>query len=130
MPNHVTILTYFSKRTRSKHVEQQLSFYTDNIYNNDGTFDHKQNRQGENTVTAILTLGDSHELCFQEFSSDSCDQQIKSHGDDIKFMLLHNSLFILHPSNEIPSTHHSKSSKTFYKHCVPKFGGKDKLSCA
>ncbi len=43
MPNHVTILTYFSKRTRAKPVEQQLSFHTDNIYNNDGTFDHKQN---------------------------------------------------------------------------------------
>ncbi len=58
VPNHVTILTYFSKRTRAKPVEQQLSFHTDNIYNNDGTFDHKQKSQGENTVTAILTLGD------------------------------------------------------------------------
>jgi len=45
-------------------------------------------------------------------------------------MLSHNSLFILHPSDEIPSTRHSNSSKTFYKHGVPKFGGKDKLSCA
>ncbi len=104
MPNHVTILTYFSKRTRAKPVEQQLSFHTDNIYNNDGTFDHKQNSQGENTVTVILTLGDSRELCFQEFSSDSRDQKIGLHGNDIKFMLSHNSLFILHPSNEIPST--------------------------
>jgi len=73
MPNHVTILTYFSKRTRAKPVEQQLSFHTDNISNNDGTFDHKQNSQGENAVTAILTLGDSRELCFREFSSDSRD---------------------------------------------------------
>ncbi len=69
MPNHVTVLSYFSKRMRTQSTEHQLSFHTDNIYCNDGTFDEKRNSQVENTVTAILTLGDSQELCFREFFS-------------------------------------------------------------
>lgn len=64
MPNHVTMLSYFSKQMQPQSTEQQLSFHTDNVYCNDGTFDEKRNSQGENTVTAILTLGDSQELCF------------------------------------------------------------------
>ncbi len=130
MPNHDTILKYFSKHTRVEPFLQQLPFQTDNIYNNDGTFDDKCNNQGENTVTATLTLGDSCEICFIEFSSDTYDQNIGSHGDDIKVTLSINSLFILHPSDEIPSTWYSNSTKTFFNHGDPKFGVRDKLTFA
>ncbi len=69
MPNHLTVFSYFRKQVRPQSPEQQLSFHTDNIYSNDSIFDDKQNSQGENTVTAILTLEDSCNISFREFLS-------------------------------------------------------------
>lgn len=130
MPNHITVLSYFSKRVRQQSPEQQLSFHTDNIYGKDGRFDERKNSQGANTVTAILTLGDSREICFREYFSDSRDNQVGTNDMDIKILLSHKSLFILHPSNEMPMNRSSNTTKTFFKHGVPKFGGDSMLSCA
>ena len=49
---------------------------------------------------------------------------------DIKILLSHISLFNLHPSDEMPMNWRSNTTKTFFKHCVPKFGGDSLLSCA
>ncbi len=100
------------------------------LYGKDGRFDERKNCQGKNTVTAISTLGDSCEICFQEYFSDSCDNQSETNGMDIKILLSHNSLFILHPSDEMPMNWRSNTTKTFFKHGVPKFGGDSLLSCA
>ncbi len=86
---------------RPQSPEQQLRFHTNKIYYNDGTNAHKRNSQGENTFTTILTLGDSHELCFIEFFSQSPDNQVGKNSDDIKLTLSHNRSFVLHPSDEM-----------------------------
>ncbi len=44
--------------------------------------------------------------------------------------LSHNSLFVLHPSDEMPLNRRSNKTKTLFKHDVPKFGVSGKLSCA
>ncbi len=41
IPNHATVLWYFSKQVKPQSPAQWLSFHTDNMYCNYGTFDAK-----------------------------------------------------------------------------------------
>ncbi len=101
MPNHVTVLSYFSK---PQSPEQHLSFHMTTYIAMMVHLMIKEIVRGENTVRAIMTLGDSHEICFREFFSQSCDNQVGKNSDGIALTLTHNSLFVLHSSDKMPFT--------------------------
>lgn len=77
-----------------------------------------------------MTLGDLFDSYFREFLSNSCGNPVGTNGDDIKMTQMHNSLFLLFPSDEMLIIWRSNTTTTnFFKYAVPKFGEDSKLSC-
>ncbi len=82
---------------------------------------NRNDMRDKNTVTSILKLRASCDSCFKESSSNSCNKQVGTNGDDLKLTLTHNCLFVLHSFETMPITWRSNTTKTL-------FGGDEKLS--
>ena len=136
--NHVTLLFYYPKTADlNDSMKQMLGFHTDNVYSHWGVFEHAKNSQVENTVTAVLTLGDDHKLLFREqkLVRDKDTEKIvwKTRKDRLQlpFNMKNNSVFILNPNDEITrqrGTHDRTLSR--FQHGGVKCPGPNCLSVA
>ena len=122
----VVLLYYDRKKTDNDYV--QIQYHRDQRYNTNGDFMHSQNCQLKNSLTCVFNIGDTRNLNVQLFKNAPME-----YIRDIKkttFELNHGSLFVLHPSDEIPKKRCCLQSdyKTFFKHGDVRFGKGDKLS--
>lgn len=128
-PNHCTVLFYYHKAFNI--TNKMLGYHTDNVYSKGGKFLHAKNSQTENTPTCVLTIGDPRNLSFQKQKNTRFDLTKRMRWKECRKDILkleHNSLFILHPSDERP--HMSRGEIFRWRHGVPEFNGINKLSVA
>ena len=87
-----TIITNVNEMTISEHHDQN--------FKKDGSFDHSQNSQIQDTITAIVCFGDTQQIDF------SLHRQTQRHIEKVcnikSFELSHGTLFVLHPQDEVP----------------------------
>ena len=127
--NHCTVLFYYHKNSNSP--DKMLGFHTDNIYSKAGKFSNERNSQSENTPTCVLTIGDSRNLHFQQQKDTVFERSNHKRWKETKrdhVVLKHNSLFVLHPSDECPYS--SGGHRYRWRHGIPDFSGIDDLSIA
>lgn len=130
--NHCTILFYYHKTPNSS--KKMLGLHTDNIYSKkNGKYLCNKNSQTESTPTCIVTIGGSREICFEKQcllvkknkkKSKWCEKAISK--QTIK--LRHNSLFVLHPKDEIPSEENGVTVR--WRHGVSNYAKTNEVSMA
>ena len=119
-----------------------INWHTDQRYGKDGKFMTSQNSQEENTLVAILTIGDTrylHMKCVRYRQSKKRKHSknpagpIDVDGNDCHkvFPLTNGSLFLLNPWDEIPfiRKHFDEESATFFQHSAV-YSSRDGLSIA
>jgi len=119
-----------------------INWHTDQRYGKDGKFMTSQNSQEENTLVAILTIGDTrylHMKCVRYGQSKKKKHSknpagpIDVDGNDCHkvFPLTNGSLFLLNPWDEIPfiRKHFDEESATFFQHSAV-YSSRDGLSIA
>ena len=106
--NSFTIITYIHNMAISEHRDQD--------FNKDGSFDKIKNSQIEDTVTAILCIGDPRRLDFTLHKTTP--GKIEKICKYKSFDLTHGSLFVLHPNDEKPLVRQicQKNETAFFKH--------------
>lgn len=120
----------------------EINWHTDQRYGKDGKFMKSQNSQEENTLVAILTIGDTrylHMKCVRYRQSKKRKHSknpagpIDVDGNDCHkvFPLTNGSLFLLNPWDEIPfiRKHFDEESATFFQHSAV-YSSRDGLSIA
>ena len=128
--NHCTVLFYFHKTAQSS--SKMLGFHTDNVYRSKGAYDRKKNSQMENTPTCILTIGSDRDLTLQkQYHARNPVTQRRKWTELFRrrVKLRHNSLFLLHASDERP-TLFTKLLRFRWRHGVTSFRDKQALSIA
>ena len=93
-----------------------INEHRDQDFKKDGSFDKIKNSQIEDTVTAILCIGDTRRLDFtlHKTTPGKMEKICKYKSFD----LTHGSLFVLHPNDEKPLVRQicHKNETTFFKH--------------
>lgn len=120
----------------------EINWHTDQRFGKDGKFMTSQNSQEENTLVAILTIGDTrylHMKCvrYRESKDKKGPKEpagpIDVVGNDCYkvFTLTNGSLFLLNPWDEVPfiRQHFDEESATFFQHSAM-YLSKDGLSIA
>jgi hypothetical protein len=101
--NSVTILTYIGNDIIDEINSSSLSMHADQVYSTDGVFSTTKNTQKVNTPVVTVTMGDERTLHMAK-------RRVTKPGvwtelDDetnIPFKLNNGSVFVLHPSDEVP----------------------------
>ena len=129
--NHCTVLLYYHKSQNSPN--QMLGFHTDMVYSKiNGKYCPTKNSQTEGTPTCIVTIGGSRKVCFQKqrymYNKESKSMKWHSQKKLTSIKLNHNSMFVLHPEDEIPFE--MNGVKERWRHGVPHYDRKDELSMA
>ena len=129
--NHCTVLLYYHKSCDSPN--KLLGFHTDNVYSRfDGKYCYAKNSQTEGTPTCIVTIGGSRKVCFQKqrymYNKKSKSMKWLSQKKLTSIEMKHNSMFVLHPEDEIPLD--VNGIKQRWRHGVPHYKKKNELSMA
>ena len=88
MPNHMTELSFYPKRSDVKE-DLQLSFHNDCLWHPDGSWIPHKNTQAMNTATFSLTVGDSRILTMKEWKAGVGKEGVYSSLPEIKILLEH-----------------------------------------
>jgi hypothetical protein len=93
-----------------------ISEHRDQNFKKDGSFDHSQNSQIQDTITAIICFGDTRQIDF------SLHRQTQRHIEKVcnikSFELSHGTFFVLHPQDEVPLVRKftEQNDLSFFKH--------------
>jgi len=102
------IITYINKMKIQEHRDQ--------TFKKDGTFDQTKNSQVQDTITAILCIGDPRLLNFSfHRQTERCIEKV---CNSKSFKLSHGTLVLLHPQDEVPlvRTFDVNQDLSFFKH--------------
>ena len=103
--NHCTVLIYSGENNNGS-SNSSLSFHSDCTFDHKGNFIASRNSQQRNTCVAVLTLGDSRTLYFKKriVTNSKCGKTkwIVTQDKGLSYELNDNSVFMLHPEDEIP----------------------------
>lgn len=98
--NHCTILIY---NVHTTNINNKLSYHCDCIYDHNGEFCIKTNTQGKDTPVIVYTIGDSRSISFRKRTICNTKSKWKVLKTPVKTFKLHNnSIFVLHPDDELP----------------------------
>ena len=115
--NHCTVLIY---NPHSPNINSNLSYHCDCQYDHYGNFKKTANTQCQNTPVIVYTLGDSRQLFFRKRMIDvgkKSKQCWKNNTEPCEqFQLHHNSIFVLHPVDEVPMIRCVGETKSQYQH--------------
>ena len=104
--NHCTVLIY-SGSNNNGISNLSLSFHSDCTFDHKGSFMKSRNSQKENTCVVVLTLGDSRDIHFKKRvvvrGKKGRSKWKNTHDNTVSFSLEDNSVFLLHPKDEIPT---------------------------
>ena len=117
--NHCTVLLYSGDNNNGQ-SNSSLSYHSDCTYDHEGNFSRGRNSQKQNSCVAVLTLGDKRTLNFKKrVAVAGSNGRLKWQLTDdklVSFDLCENSLFVLHPSDEIPLRRKGDEYKSQYVH--------------
>ena len=125
--NHCTVLIYRSEGDTKSN--SSLSYHCDSTYDTNGTFKASGNTQLERSLVFVLTLGDSRELNFK-LRAATDNKWTETNIEIPSVHLHHNSLFILHYKDEVPTLREGCPYLSQIMHGGIKLEGKGKLSFA
>ena len=125
--NHCTVLVYRSNDNSQSN--SSMSYHCDTTYDTNGTFRTSGNSQLENSFVCVLTLGDSRDLNFKLRASVN-KKWIDTKKEFPTCALPHNSLFILHYKDEVPTKRNNCPYLSQIMHGGIRLKGKSKLSMA
>ena len=125
--NHCTVLVYRSDEKLQSN--SSLSYHCDSTYDTSGKFSSSGNSQLENSCVLVLTLGDSRDLNFKLRASVN-KKWICTNTEIPSVVLPHNSLFILHYKDEVPTLRNDCPYLSQIMHGGIKLKEKGKLSVA
>ena len=131
--NHCTVLVY-SGDNNNGCSNSSLAFHSDCTFDHNGNYIVGRNSQQENTCVAVLTLGDSRTLHFKKrvlvVSQTKRKRWTVTNDETVSFNLGENSVFLLHPEDEIPSIKCNDNMQSQYVHGGVKISNKNDLSVA
>lgn len=118
--NHCQFSVYGTKGLKDKHAPSiiQTGLHCDTSYSFSKARGIQclpsRNSQEENSIVAILTVGHSRTLTMERvvWNDGPTDNVLETRY----FLLSHNSLFILHPLDERPSTRDHNSVLSYWRH--------------
>ena len=131
--NHCTVLVYSGDNNNGR-SNSSLAYHSDCTFDHNGKYITARNSQRENTSVAVLTLGDSRKLHFRKrlLVEGSTKRPRWAMTDDkcVTFNLDENSVFLLHPDDEIPSKRCGDNNLSQYVHGGVNITNKNDLSVA
>ena len=131
--NHYTVLIY-SGTDNNGQCNSSLAFHSDCTFDHDGNYLHHRNSQKENTSVVVLAVGDSRDIYFKKrvaLKGDNKRYKWKLTDDKpLSFLLEDNSVFVLHPCDEIPSKKGNDDYVSQYVHGGIKVDSANTLSLA
>ena len=117
--NHCTVLVYSGDNNNGR-CNSSLAFHSDCTFDHNGNYVSARNSQRENTCVAVLTLGDSRRLHFRKrvLVDGKMKRKRWALTDDkpVTFNLTENSVFLLHPEDEIPTVRRGDKVLSQYLH--------------
>ena len=117
--NHCTVLIY-SGSNNNGCSNSSLSFHSDCTFDHKGKYVTNRNSQKENTCVVVLTVGDCREIFFKKRvvveGNQGRHKWRVTDDESISFLLEDNSVFLLHPMDEIPSMKEGDNLMSQYIH--------------
>ena len=131
--NHCTVLVYSGEDNNGK-SNSSLSFHSDCTFDHQGNYVTNRNSQEKNTCVAVLTIGDMRRLHFKKRILINGNKNRKRWAitDDkgVHFDLKENSLFVLDPTDEIPTRRPNDDDISQYVHGGVQISNSNDLSIA
>ena len=106
-----------------------MGWHTDLKYSKSGIFSNKANCQTENTVTVIVTIGESRILKWRQKYFDITNKSQINQSWFLQMLLDEGSILVLHPKDECPHYDKHFGKKVKYEHGNVNIA-KDKCSVA
>ena len=131
--NHCTVLIY-SGSNNNGCSNSLLSFHSDCTFDHNGNYIPYRNSQKKNSSVLVLTVGDCRTLYFKKrivIESTTGRKRWKITDDTaVSFRLENNSVFLLHPQDEIPILREGDDLMSQYVHGGVKINNENDLSIA
>ena len=117
--NHCTVLIY-SGSNNNGCSNSSLSFHSDCTFDHKGKYIRNRNSQKENTCVVVLTVGDCREIFFKKrvvvTGKNGRRKWQVTDDKSVSFLLEDNSVFLLHPRDEIPTVKDGDNLLSQYIH--------------